>query len=301
MNEEEVIKIAEAGNGYVAIEKSSFVIRKLKRQDKIEEAINFLLKIANILVTKEQYTQSVTAVHRAVLLIDEKKDNSNIKATLYQYFEKITPDFSSPELYQLLEKFVELLPDKSKEILLKYVFVSETKENYNQAQIGYAKLILFHTTTEKELKKYIKELSNLLWIWILSITDKKQMIYNAQFIVCRCALAFLAQDGNGPKISEQFLTYSMENAPKHIPITTPLFVFTKHYIQAVLQNSPATATFLRSSYKKIIQLNKEISKWVSNAYAKHLAPEGTARGPNMQNLGALFQNILGSLNSSNFE
>ncbi|KAH0791141.1 hypothetical protein GPJ56_004952 [Histomonas meleagridis] len=269
---DKVISIAETGDSYLAVERSSLVVRKLKAQGKNDEAIIFLLKLANIFLAKSQYASSVVCAHRACKLVDVNQVSDELKTKFYEYIQAIQPECSSPELYQFFMATQAFL-DNKEEIILKQISISESMNDYNHAQIGYIKLILMHLNSDYDLNPYIESLTSLLWKWVLSNPNEKDQIYNAQFIICRCVLALLAQNGRGPELAEKLYNFAIEQKPEYFPAVTPLFVFTRHFIQSVLQNSPGSATYLKTSYKKILDVDPEINDFVTKIYQSHFQVE----------------------------
>ena len=297
----EILQLASSGDGYVSIEKSNRLIRHLKQEGKLKESILFLLQLANTLIDTQQYIPSIVSAHRASKLVDLENIDEDVKKEFEKYEEKITKDCESPELYMLLDRMRKIIKEKNEEIIYKQIEIAVAKDNYHQAQVGYIRIMLIHLNDNDEksaalIDDFIPKLTKLLWKWVMSIPSETQQVYSAQFIICRAVLAFLAQDGNGPNVSSKLFNFATEHAPENFPIVTPLFIFTKHYIQAVLKNSPASATYLKSSYEKLLVVDIEINKWVSMIYNNHLNVEKKEQNNiEMEGFNSFVESIFGSL------
>lgn len=297
----EILQSASNGEGYVSIEKTNRLIRRFKREGKQKESILFLLELSNVLIDTKQYIPSVVAAHRAANLVDLENIDEDIRKEFEKYAEKITEECESPELYILLDILRKIIKEKNEEIIHKQISIALSKDNFHQAQVGIIRIMLIHLNDNDEksaslIDEFIPKLSKLLWRWVASIPSETQQVYSAQFIICRAVLAFLAQDGNGPNVSSKLFDFATSHAPENFPIVTPLFVFTKHFIQSVLQNSPASATYLKSSYEKILVVDIEINKWVSLIYNNHLNVEKKDQNNiEMDGLNSFVESIFGSI------
>lgn len=299
---EEVLKIAQEGDGYLAVERSSFVVRKLKRQKKLIEASSFLFKLANTLLDLQKIVPSAVAAQRAIenLISADKAQVLTFKQTILNYIDRLEAKHSCPDLYTFFDDTINLLEDDDLSIIKKESIIADQSNSFNTAQLIYIKMIRKLIQKDEDTTEIMNSLDNILWRWIASIKDGKKRFYTGQFILARCALAISAQNEKGLDLSLRYVESLKEKHPEqNIVMSQPFFTFLLFFLRALKLNSPQSVTYLINSYKKIVEADRELNKWVTKNKEVHFNT-----GLNLNNLrqslsgiNDLFQSLFG--NTSN--
>lgn len=109
MIEEEIFKIAENGDGYAAIEKSSVLIRRYKRRNNIMGAIHFLMELSHKLGDLQQWQAATQCAFKGINLFptSETHINSNLKQLFVKYAQRVPEEGYSLELYRYFYLLIE--------------------------------------------------------------------------------------------------------------------------------------------------------------------------------------------------
>lgn len=297
---QEVLKIAQEGDGYLAVERSSFVIRKLKRQKKINEAFAFLFQLSNTLLDLEKAVPSAVSAQRGIELLAQIGD-TNISDEIIQiilsYIDKLKINHACPELFNFFDDTIKLLGDEDLSIINKEALLADQSNNFNTAQIVYIRIIKAILEKDEDVSQIVQKLDKLLWRWIYSIENGKKRIYTGQFILSRCSLAISAQGIKGLTLALNYVDSLKKNhSDQDIIISQPLLTFTRYFLKALNLNSPQSVSYLINSYKKIIEVDREINKWVSKNKEVHFQSGlnmNTLR-QNLSGIGELFQSLFGN-------
>lgn len=300
---EEVLKIAQKGDGYLAVERSSFVVRKLKRQKKINEASSFLFQLANTLLDLQKVVPSTVAAQRGIEVlnsIDNSTISDEIKQIILKYIDRLQTDHSCPDLFTFFDNAINLLGDDDLIIIRKEAFIADQSNNFNMAQTIYIRMIKKVLQKDEDTTELISALDNILWRWIISIKDGKKRLYTGQFILTRCALAISAQNEKGLELALHYVDSLKEKHPdQNFVLSQPLLTFAHYFLKALSLNSPQSVYYLMNSYKKIIEVDRELNKWVIKNKEVHFNS-----GLNINNLrqslsgiSDLFQSLFGGSNN----
>lgn len=300
---EEVLKIAQEGDGYLAVERSAFIVRKLKKQKKIIEASTFLFQLANTLLDLQKAVPSTVSAQRGVeILISNGKTAipDEMKQIILKYIDRLEANHSCPDLFTFFDNAIILLNDEDLSIIKKEAAIADQSNSFNTAQLVYIRIIKKVLAKDQDASEVMNSLDNVLWRWINSIKDGKKRFYTGQFILSRCALAISAQSEKGLDLALHYVDSLKEKYPEqNFVLKQPLFTFLQYFLKAISLNSPQSVSYLVNSYKKIIEVDRELNKWVTKNKEVHFHT-----GLNMNNLrqslsgiSDLFQSLFG--NSSN--
>lgn len=301
-SKEEIFEIAKKGDGYLAIEKSSFIIRKLKRQNKIDEAILFMMELANKMLDLGMFHDAGIAAYRSILLArsDTEFNDENQKQLFIDFANKMTPAASSPELYSFFRVLIDLTKDEDESLIRKEASIADEANKYDIASIAYLLMIRDRSEIENppnddSLTELMEKLIKVLYRWILAVPEDMRE-FNSQFVLCRPILAVLDCERRGPANAQVLLDQILIQKPDEIPdsyFSLPLVNFTRLFIKAVTLKSTTSSTFLITKYKPLLDLNIEIMKWVYHIKGNHFGTGNTM--PSLENLSSLMSNMMGGL------
>lgn len=306
---EEVNRIAEEGNGYLASERSMFLVRKMKKQQKYIEAAAFLLNLARILLNKDKVSSCVSAYRSLEILKEYKSQHSEapfevpqeIRQMLYDYIKRFQPNHDCPDLYFFFYEAIQLLGDEDLTIINKEAEIADKSNNFVTAQLIYIRIIRRLIQKNEDASQILDKLESVSWRWIESISDRECRIYTSQFILSRCVLAISASQQKGLELATIFLQNIIEHHQNGPEITQPLFTFTKYFLKAIQQNSPQSVSFLVNNYQPIINADSEIKKWIQENKKVHFPTNGQTNNTNNNNLddgisriGEMFQSLFGA-------
>ena len=135
---EAVFRAVERGDGYVAVEKSSLVVRNLKRQGKIDDAMFFLMNLANKLADANLWESATVSAFRAIDLFPE--DARTIKVALkkefFEFAKRVeTPVAATHEFYSYIDQLSEKIGDLDNVLFMKKVEMAILAKQYFNVQL----------------------------------------------------------------------------------------------------------------------------------------------------------------------
>ncbi|OHT05911.1 hypothetical protein TRFO_26188 [Tritrichomonas foetus] len=264
---EKVFEIAQSGDGYLAVEKSLFVVRKLKRQKKTNDAAIFLIKLACILLDNGQNIPSAISANRAVELILQSKSEfestEDIKNLLFSYIEKITPSHASIHLFSFFDNAIELFGQDDPSIIRKKASIADKSDNYYDAQQTYIEIIAQEIEKDGDPTETLNLLYKILFRWTESIQDEKSRLFTAQFIICRCVISISSQNEKCLSTAINFFNRITSEHSNNPEISQPLFTFTKYFLKGLQQNSPSSINFLTQQYYPLLAVSRNLQKIIS--------------------------------------
>ncbi|EAX93296.1 hypothetical protein TVAG_277010 [Trichomonas vaginalis G3] len=292
---ESVFRIAESGDGYLAVERSSFVLRKLKRENKIDEAIDFLIKLAHKLGDAGQWpAASVAALHSIETIPkDAKTILTSIKRLMFNFIERAPPEAATPEFFTYAKKYSEKLGDRDHFIFKKkFDLAFETKQYTNVHCILFVELSTTGQMIEPEIdfNDYIRRALVSQWDWI-STLPQEDRDYTGQFIMGRFLLSMLGTSQNGYQLYDFSSQAMRETKPEGITdefFEQPIMHFVSLFANACLRQNSAAATNLYESYKPILETDSEFKKWFDAIKSIYCTQN---QEQNVPNFGNIFQNV----------
>jgi len=304
---EHVFEIARSGNGYLAIEQSSPIIRKMKKDNQLTEAMAFLMDLATVLAEAKQFDSATNCALRSIRMfpISSQTIRVYLKKKFVDFILSSTPEYNYPDFYTYTSTLISIIDDPDCSLRKKVLEVAQATNNFVQTEYLLVQLILIlikRNPVDYELvNTYLKTLANTLWIWVFNIDlppthdRREQRLYNAQILFVRSAFAFLTVKENGSEIAKQYLEYIKRTALSSILddfYESPPFHFLKFYIKAIDSQSLETIKFLEDKYQQLIKKDKELEKLVDFVKEQHF--------PNNFNggFGSIFQSVMNILGGS---
>ena len=304
MSVDDVFEIARSGNGYLAIEKSSLIVRKMKKNNQLTEAMAFLMDLASVLAEGKQFASATNCALKSIEMfpISAKTIKIYLSNKFVDFIKSATPEYNYPDFYTYASTLIEIIGDDNCEIRLNVLRVAKATNNFPQIQYLLLQLIFMELKREcvqtMLLNSYLKELAETLWVWIfnvdLSSTEDRryQRLYNAQFLFTRTIFALLASKESGITTAEQFIEYIKETAFSSILndfYDEPHFHFVNFYIKALKAKSFNTVKFLEDKYQHLIVQDKELQKILDYIKEKYF--------PNTFNdgFGSILQSVMSVL------
>lgn len=304
--QESILLNIQAGSIYEGLEKFQIFIRQMKKNDKIQDGLIFLIRIALILLENGHSRDASVAAYRSIAQFPS--DATTIRIVLKQLYlafaEKATADAVCPELFKYFKHLAFLFNDQEETLLCKQALLASETKNFYRAQLIYLDLLAKYSNkiiNNIDVDSYIQkiddalsQLSELLWNWI-----KQQEKYGrehqrniSQFIFARCILTLLTSKGNDIIEMAQKLTGLFQSSvPDFIEFEDifqlPLFHFADYFIKALDQKSAPTIDYLIKKYRPVLNTDLDIIENAQTAKTVHLS-----RGNPYGGLGSMVQNLL---------
>jgi hypothetical protein len=294
-----IFDLARSGQGYVAIERSSLITRKLKRANQISEAFLRMMDLANILFDSGQPVLSGTAASRAIRFLPEEPSDvdPNFQSIISSYLHRVGPEAYSQDLCIFLDVSVKLLGDHDFFIREKHALIADQSDSYHPAQIAYSRLITGRIEKHLAVDAHLSLLVQLLWRWVSTIPDERRAIFTSQFIFARLVFVILAS-GQTPIASEfgaaalRLLEFADEGGRLK---SLPLFLFARLLIGAVMAADKAIFSELWSVYRPLLRKSPEFSQWAMTIQRVYFDPNHETRAMTWANIGPMVNQMLGSL------
>ena len=292
---ERVFEIAKNGNGYLAVEKSLSVVRRLKKENKIDDCMFFLMKLAHILADNSDWQSASVAALRAIELFPE--DATTIKVLLKESFLNFVRrancvEAATNEFFKFVDNVAHIIGDANNELNIKKIDLAILAKQYFNVQCFVFNGVLGAIGIEEsnfDVKMYLEKSMIATWDWILSISDEKDREFSGQFIAGRYLLTYLSIK-SGIEMYTQSLQILKDTKPEQISenfFNQPLFNMLNFLKKAMESNSKASAQLVLQKYNAILVKDTELKKWtnilISNAF------EETNQQPNIfQMFGNMF-------------
>jgi len=294
---ESVFELASYGDGYEAVEKSSFIVRKLKKEGKIDESMIFLMQLALYLGKANNWKAASVAANRSIKLFPPASTTIKVglKKMLFDFAESAPADAGCSDFYDFIESVIYILEDKEGKLSNARIQMAISNSDYCRIQFFYLQILKDQRMRQIfDPQSVILKLAVYSWRWVESIEAIEQREFTAQFILSRVLLALLSISENGIGYSRSLLSELRNQIPSSIDpkvLDSPLIHFTSFFIDSIERKNSEQIAQLLNKYQKIIEVDSEISKWITQAKTVHLSNDN--RNPlDMRNV---FQNIFGSL------
>lgn len=311
---EDILQLVQDGNSYTAIEKTNVYVRQMKKIDQLEESLMFMMRVALILMEREDWHASSVCAYRAISLFpsESKTIRKILKQLFFDFAEKARPELVCPELFGFYNKLSTIFHNQEEELLLKQAWLADQANNYYYAQTFYSELLIKYTQNENDdqnespndekIDKVISSLGILIWKWIQSEgkEGEKQQKNISQYIFARCVLLILTIRGhNITEIAQKFVAVFKSSSPENINVdefcNLPLFHFIDFFIKAIDRRSKETAAFLIKKYEPALNVDSDIIEYANTA--KEALNSRDASG--LAGLGSMLQSFLGRMLSGN--
>ena len=298
---ESIFELALSGNGYEAVERSQFLVRKLKKEEKLDEAMFFLMRLAQILSTHDQWKPATVVANRAIKLFpsDSKTIKVALKSSFINFVESATEEASSIDFYEFSNSLISIIGDKDLKILKKQLNVSYSSKDYFRTH--YFLILMLEKIKENQISdiepnSIIDQLSQSTWEWILNEKIEEQQIFTSQFIISRICLSLLSFKDLGISYSRQFIEIISQNLPLNLNksiLNLPLLNFINFFIKSLELKNSENIDMLINKYKPILDMDPEIMKWINFIKNNILNPSNSnQQGPNFR---SILQNLMGNL------
>ena len=295
--QDKIIELIQSGESYQALEQAQIVVRKMKKINRLQEALIFLMRMAMVFMTRLEWHSAVVCANRS---ISQFPSNSTtimkvLQDLYFQFAHSVTDDSVCPELFDFFDKLSKYFPQHIEDFLTIQAKLADKANYYYHAQTFYTSLIsrcLKADTQESKEKtdRIIETLGPLLWRWVLYEKDEKQRKITSQFIFCRCIMDILKMKGTFD-IAENFIEIIKTTVPNGLNgndyFNMPLFHFTEFYMKAIELKSAKTADFLVRKYNRLLNADSELLDSISKVKSVQIV--GT------NNLESMFQNFIGEM------
>ena len=293
---ERVLEIAKQGNGYLAVEKSMAVIRLLKKQKKIDDAMIFMMNLAHTLADVNQWQPATVAALRSIELFPS--DATTIKVVLKNDFVNFvkranSPDAATTDFFKFIDKLTAIIGDPNNEFVMKKIEISIlAKQNSNIQEFVYKAVLTASYAEEQtfDVAGYIHKAMVATWDWILSIPEEER-IFSGQFIAGRYLLTFMTIHEGGIELYDQSLQILKETKPSQISddfFNQPLFNMLNFAKKACVQNNKPALQMVIEKYNPLLVHDPELRKWLDILSSKF-----EQEAPQMPNLFQMFGNLFG--------
>lgn len=296
---ERVLQIAESGDGYLAVERTNPIIRKLKSKGELNEAMMFMMRLAHKLADLGKWQPATVAADRAIKLFPENSQTIIValkKSFLDFAFRMNDPSGATPDYFDYVTSLSNIIGDKEYKLFDAKVKAAVSANKYFITQFSIAQELqdISHLETiDLDVNHYLAILADTTWKWCLEL-QKPEDMFTIQFIICRLAIALIPLGKYGIEWTQQYMKLIYDTKPESIDpavFNDPLFNFTKLLTKAIEAKNRTDAELVVSKYQKLLEVDHEILHASKFAIAQALAP------PDQQNndLQRMFQNIIGSM------
>jgi hypothetical protein len=296
-----VFDLARSGQGYPAIERSSLVLRKLKRANQQQDAFINMMTLANILLDSGQPLQSGTAANRAVRIFpkDHKLDDA-MKSTISSFALRVPHEASSPDLNSFFQYAVTLMNDSDFQLRTKHAQITDAANSYTPAQFAYIKLIAGKLEKEQPVEPDLDHLYSLLHRWVDSIPDPRIKIFTSQFIFIR-PLFMILSAGSPETVATfgaaaQYFYTKISQDPKLRGL--PLTLFGKLMVRSVIQANSQAFTEVTQLYNPLLAKSVECGHWTKTLWTTYFSTDPNQGQFSLANLGTLVNQVLGNLTAN---
>lgn len=293
---ESVFKIAESGNGYLAVERSSFVLRKLKKENKIDEAMIFMMDLAHKLADVNQWPAATVSALRSIEMFppDAKTIRVVLKKSFINFIERATVDAATTEFYTYVNKVSNIIGDKDHLFFKKkFEIAIAAHQPDNAHSFAFIELLREVTSEEPEIDidNTIKKVIISQWEWVTSLPEDDKE-FTGQYIMARFLISILSLPARGIELTQKYYQIMKETLPETLSASffeQPLFHFIEFLVDACIRQNPEAIAQLEQSYKPLLEKDTEFTKWIACCKSIHCpAPQNNAGAPNF---GNLFQNV----------
>ncbi|OHT09236.1 hypothetical protein TRFO_21987 [Tritrichomonas foetus] len=302
--EEDIKNLIKNGDSYTALERCQMIVRKLKRQNKLEEGLIFLMRIALILADQGEWHSAAVCAYRSISQFPSRSTTIRIilKHLYLQFANMATPEAACYELFEFYSRLGSLFDNEKEKLLEKQLALAETTNFFRYAQSFYLQLLSRYLSNpaqegnEDKINQLIENYSAMLWRWIQNQESKEMSIKMSQFIFCRAILLVLGNRGENvftitATLNDLIQTSIPDEFESDVIFKLPLFNFIQFFLKAVEQKSLETIDYLIKQYQPILDVDPEMMDHVNQA--KEAQVTGGNQG--LGGLGSMLQNLLGGM------
>lgn len=289
-----VYKLADEGNGYLAIGRANVIVRKLLKDKKTDDAMIFLMNLSFKLISSGEYRSAGLAAYRALSLfpLNSRTIRSYLKILFFQFVEKhMTKEVACPEVFKYCNKLCMIFMESSEMILNKEIEVAIGAEMYGYAQSFLIRMLFIHkadSTENETVKKTLVKLKMLLinWFEIYEIENKYD---TGMFILARCLLMIAGIRLHGLDFANYLLKLLEMDGKEELDkmLKTPLVNFAKLYLKALDLRSEPTLKYLLKKYKPLLDYDQEIYKWCEKSKKVQMNPDRDGDATDIESLMGL--------------
>jgi hypothetical protein len=275
MTADEVLRIADSGNGYLACERSLIVVRKFKKRNELNEAMIFLMELAHCLARSGQWIAAITSARRSIQMFP--KDSTTIRTYLkqlfFQFVEILTPDAVTPDLFVFFASLMCIFPASCNQLVERQAQLAEAAKMFFLANKYYHHLwFLFQSPAPDSRPPNIAPFAWMLCQWVHSLPESIR-ITQGQFIICRAILAMAASGVNTLSIARNLCSQVKSLASDFEwagIIDRPMFHCTEFCLEALEKKHDSTLKMLMEKYDRILKVDSEIMEFLRKAHKIHI-------------------------------
>lgn len=306
LNLDEIYNIARSGDGYLAIERLSPIVRKMKKNDQLTEAMALMIDFATFLAEIKQYESATNCAKKAIEMfpITASKIKVYLKKKFLDFILNATPEYNNSDFYSYAANVIRIIGDQDNKIRLKELEIAQSGNNYPEIEFLLIKLICIElesdATDKSQITFYLNSLADQLWNWIQNLDlpnthDKEQQrLFNAQYIFAHSIFAFLSCNNLGIKVADEFLQIIENHIPSTINPTFlkfPMMNFSRFYIKALLNKSLTTVNYLEEKYRNYLKKDQDIEEFLSKVHFVHFPSPQSGFDNLIENMVGLFNNF----------
>jgi len=272
-----VIELVTAGQGYAACEKSVVVVRKLKRQGQLDEAMLFLMELAQLLGGRNMWEPAVCSARRAIDLFppDAKTIRTVLKVHFIDFTSQVTVTAVGPDLFGYFSGVIRVFPNLKEELLARQArLCGEAGLWYRGFGFWVALLSIVQSPA------VVAEVTASVARWTAAV-DATEL----PFVAAKAVLAVASAHEDALPAAEALLASVGE-------VDHPVLNFARLFLRALSGKSTVTAGFLVDRYAGWLGADSDLARFVALARDVHGA---AAPAPEPSGFGQLFQSIMGAL------
>lgn len=261
---DKIVALIRDGETYRAVEQVRPIIRKLKRQGKVNDAMEMMMKLAIELLDIGEYHNASVCALRSIEMFPS--DATTIKVFLkklfFSFLKTATPQCVCSEFYQFCQSLMYLFSKKQEKILRIQGKLADEAGDFLNAQKSYVQVISIADDVDS-CRDIVSDLMVMLWKWIVfEKSDVDKTVEVSQFIIARCVLILASIEKNGLLVASFVLDNIFKQAPDELkdrkPEELPLIHFCRLYFKALLSKSKEAIDYLLKMYAPILEVDQDI-------------------------------------------
>lgn len=289
-----VFKIADGGDGYLAICRASVIVRKLLKDKKTDDAMIFLMNLSFRLSANGQYRSAAIAAYRALRIfpLNSLTIRSYLKMLFFQFVEKhLTKEVACPEAFKYCNKLCIIFGESAEMILNKEIDAALGAGMFSYAQSFFIRMLFIHkadSTENETVKKTLIRLKLMLVNWFDNYMIEEKYD-TGMFILARCLLMIAGIRLHGLDFAGYLLKLLEIDGKEDIDrmLKTPLVNFAKLYLKGLEMRSEPTLTYLLKKYQKLLDYDMEIYRWCEKAKKVQMHPDRDGDAADIEGLMGL--------------
>lgn len=268
---DKIIELIREGKTYQAVEQVNPIIRKMKRQNKINEAMELMIKLAIELLAIGEYHNSSVCALRSIEMFPSDATSIRIylKKLFFKFLKTAVPECICNEFYQYCQNLIYLFSKKQVKILRIQARLADAANDFINAQKSYIHIISLCNNID-DCSDIVTDLMSLLWKWIVyEKVDVEKMKETAQFTIARCLLILASIENNGLMVASFILNNIFEKTPDELKDKKieelPLIHFCNLYFKALSFQSKEGIDYLMEKYGPIIEIDQDIINFANKS------------------------------------